>query len=68
MSSSAFTRIFWLIRELAAPKSRLVVACGARKAGVSSPCTNPGNGGRLDKAGVKWVESLLWGVRECSAC
>ena len=49
------------ISELAAPKSRLVVACGGRKAGVSSPCTNPGNGGRLDEAGVKWVESLLVG-------
>ena len=25
------------------------------------------NGGRLDEAGVSWVKSLLWGVRECSA-
>ena len=53
--------------ELAAPKSRLVVACGARKAGVSSPCTTSYNGGRLDAAGVKWVESLLLGVRDFSA-
>ena len=30
VSSSVFTRIFWLIRELAAPKSCLVVACVAR--------------------------------------
>jgi hypothetical protein len=39
VSSSAFLRSFWLIMELAAPKSRLVVACGcgARKVGVSSP-------------------------------
>ena len=37
VSSSAFLRSFWLIMELADPKSRLVVACGARKVGVSSP-------------------------------
>jgi hypothetical protein len=29
-------RLRWLISELAAPKSRLVVACDARKAEVSS--------------------------------
>ena len=30
----------------------------------NSPC----NGGRLAEVGVKWVESLLWGDRDCSAC
>ena len=52
--------------ELGAPESRLVVACGARKVGVSSSCTYPANRERMDAAGVKWVESLVWGVRECS--
>ena len=37
-----------------------MVACGAREAGVSSPCDGVGNGERLDEVGVKWVESLLW--------
>ena len=65
---SATTRSFWFPSEPAAPKYRPGVACGERKAGVSSTCTTPGNGGRLDEAGVKWVVGVVWGVRGGSAC
>ena len=36
-SNRAFTRPFWFKTELTGPKSRSVVACDARKAGVNSP-------------------------------
>ena len=36
----------------------------AQSGGVSSPCDGVGNGGRLDEAGVKWVESVALGVRK----
>ena len=39
----------------------------AQSGGEFAVHTSPGNGERLDKAGVKWLEVLLWGVRECSA-
>ena len=41
----------------------------ARKAEVSSPCTNPQATERgWMRLVLEWVESLLWGVRDCSAC